>query len=339
MDNEDARALTREKKMASLAVFSMMIFGSAFWAIVLALEDIPPVTLGFLRAALAALFMLLLYFFLAFILKRGKWRDMRLILFAGMGTWRHRLLIVATAFFGTALPNILQNTGMLLMDPSSTSSLASLIQGVGPVFTIFLAWLLLKEKMGPWKITGIMIALPCTVVLTTYNEGGLSFRSDQALGGFLNLMTAISYSFSGLFLKMALNRRADPVALLGLNSAYAALMTAPLMVILWILGVERPIGTFSLSLTSGLALIYISICVYAVAAIIWYRVMQSGDLSRITFYVFLLPVFSVLLGYLLLGERLAWVQIAAGLVLITGVWIAQRSKKDNIYRVIRPPKV
>jgi drug/metabolite transporter (DMT)-like permease len=316
----------------------MMVFGTAFWAIVLALRDIPPVTLGFLRAAIAALFMAGLYLFMGLVLKRRYWLKREIWLFARLRKRRYMFIILGTAFFGTALPNILQNIGMLLMDPSSQSSLASLIQGVGPVFTIFLAWLLLKERLGRWKIAGLLISLPCTVILTTFSDSGISIGSDEALGGFLNLITAFSYSISGILLKMALNRKADPVALLGMNAFFGAMFTLPVMLMLWLTGVEEPIGTFGISLTGSLALVYISVCVYAVAAVIWYRVLSTGDLSRLTFYVFLLPVFSVSVGYLLLGERLDSIQLLAGIGLLVGVGIAQRSKKDKAPHVLRPPK-
>jgi len=333
------RIIGKDARMALLAILSMMIFGSAFWAIVIALEDIPPVTLGFLRAAIAAVFMVGLYLFLGFVLKRRRWLDPEVIFLGGLKNKRMMLIVFGTAFFGTAVPNTLQNIGMLMMDPSSTSSLASLIQGIGPVFTIFLAWILLKERMGIWKVLGLVITIPCTIFLTTYSGEGLSFTSDDAIGGFLNLLTAVSYSISGILLKTALNRKADPVALLGMNSLLATIMLLPLITILWITGVEEHIGAFNISLESGLSLIYLSVCVYAVAAIIFYKVLRSGELSKLIFFVFLLPLFSVFLGYLLLGERLEPLQILAGLILLAGVWLAQRSKKGNRDRVVRPPKV
>ncbi len=326
-------------RMTLLALFSMMIFGSAFWTLVLALDDIPPITLAFLRAFIAAVFMMLMYLFLGLVLGRKGWLKKERFLYAGLKDRKNIVLVIGTAFFGMVLPNIMQNVGMLMMDPSSTSSLASLIQGIGPIFTIFLAWIFLKERLGIWKIIGLLIAIPCMIVLTIYTKEGLSIGSDAAIGGILNLLTAMSYAVSGILLKMVLNKGADPVSLLGLNSAFGALLLLPITLGVWILSIEEPIGYFSISLTSGLSLFYLSVCVYAVAAIIWYKVIRSGDLSRVIFFIFLLPVFSVLLGYLLLGERLEVVQLLAGGLLLFGIWVSQRSKKDNKPQPLRPPKV
>ncbi|GEM_PF-676235 len=321
-----------------LAILSMMIFGSSFWAIVIALREIPPVTLSFLRAFIAALFMGALYLFMGKVLGRRKWLRKETVMRAGLKKRGDLVLVIGTAFFGTALPNILQNTGMMMMDPSSTSSLASLIQGVGPVFTIFLAFIILHEGMDRFKVTGLVISIPCTIVLTTYRSGGLDLWSGHTLGAVLNLLTAVSYSFAGILLKKLLDRKADPVALLGLNSAIGAAMIFPVMLIFRLLGSERPLTALHLSPTGFLSLFYLSVCVYAVAAIMWYRVLRSDQLSRVTFYVFLLPVFTVVMGYLLLDERLDMVQITAGVILLAGVWISQRSKKRNIPSLIVPEK-
>lgn len=268
--------IERNDRSTILAIFSMMVFGTAFWAIVLALKDIPPVTLGFLRSAIAAVFMMSMYLFLGLVLNRRNLLRKEWWLFVRMKKRRYLLIVLGTAFFGAALPNILQNVGMMMMDPSTKSSLASLIQGVGPVFTIFLAWIFLKDKIGVWIFVGLLISIPCTIILTTYSGNGIDLGSDQVFGGVLNLLTAVSYSISGILLKMALNRKADPVALLGMNAFLGALFTLPVLMVVWIAGVEDPIRAFSMSLESFLALIYISVCVYAVAAIIWYRVLSTG---------------------------------------------------------------
>lgn len=321
-----------------LAILSMMIFGSAFWAIVIALDGIPPITLGFLRAFIAFIFMILLFLILKYFRNEKIWLTGKRFWLAGMSDRRYLFLIMGCAFFGTTLPNMLQNVGMLMMDEGSTSSLASLIQGAGPIFTIMLAAIILHERLGPWKITGLVIAIPSTIVLTTYGSGGFDIGSEEALGGFLNLLTALSYSFSGLFLKSSFNRGANPVSLLTMNAFYGTLFTLPFLIILWIIGLEDPTMIVRIDLAELLSLIYISICVYAIAAIIWYKVMKRSELSKVTFFVFLLPIFSTAMGYLLLDERLTAVQIAAALVLIVGVFISQRTIRRSKADILAPPR-
>jgi drug/metabolite transporter (DMT)-like permease len=55
-----------------------------------------------------------------------------------------------------------------------------------------------------------------------------------------------------------------------------------------------------------------------------------GELSRVTFFVFLLPVFSYFVGYIMLDERLGTVQLMAGAILLAGVGISQVRRKKGI---------
>ncbi len=309
--------------MAVLAVLTMVVYSTSFWALVVALEDIPPLTLGLLRSFLAFLFILGLFFTLAIFKGDNRFLRPRYLLFAGLKKRRFALLFFGTAVFGTVLPNIFQNIGMTMMDPSSTSSLASLLQSVSPVFTITLSWVILRERLTTWKVVGLAIAIPATAFLTTYDQSGFDLGSDETVGALLNLLTALCYSFSGLFLKKALNEGAEPISIIALNGSLGTLLLLPIAVIFWAVGAEDPLLAFDAGLPALLSLIYLSVCIYAATSIVWYRVIRSDELSRITFYVFLLPVFSYIFGYIMLGDRLSLVQTISGLVLLFAVYLAQ----------------
>jgi drug/metabolite transporter (DMT)-like permease len=59
------------------------------------------------------------------------------------------------------------------------------------------------------------------------------------------------------------------------------------------------------------------------ASLLWFWLLRHGDASRVSAFYFLTPVFGLLLGALLLGERLTALDgvglavIALGLVLVT----------------------
>jgi drug/metabolite transporter (DMT)-like permease len=317
-----------DTSMVIIAVMTMLLFGTSFWGLVVALDGIPPITLGFLRALLVASFMFSLFLFMGKAIGRKGMLNKRILFTAGVKGKRPFLLVFMFAVFSTALPNLFQNLGLTLMDPTSTSSLAAFIQGVAPVFTIVLAVIFLKEKLGKWKVVGLLIALPATAVLTTYGSGGIDLSSKETLGAFLNLLTALSYSISGILLKTSLNRGADPLHLVFVNALYGMIFLIPFSLAAWSMGWEDPTSIFGSGIQVWLALIFVSIGLYGITAVLWYKVIQSGELSRVIFYVFLIPVFSYFVGYILLGERLDVVQMIAGLILLLGVGLSQvRGKK------------
>ena len=52
--------------------------------------------------------------------------------------------------------------------------------------------------------------------------------------------------------------------------------------------------------------------------------------SKAASYVNLIPVFSVLLGWTLLGERLSALQFVAASLVMAGVWLSQRQKQKDV---------
>jgi len=327
MGEEGRRAVRSMYSLEALAILAMLIFGTSFYALVVALRDIPPVTLGVLRSLLAVLFMSGLFLFERFVRGRRSHLTSRYMLFAGLKKRKHIILIFGTAFFGTALPNILQNIGMNMMDPSSASSLTSLIQGVAPMFTIILAAIWLHERLDRYKVMGLVFAIPATILLTTYSGSTVHLGSKETIGAALNLVTAMSYSMAGICLKSAMNRKADILSIIFLNAALGTIMQLPVLIGFWALGWEDPLMVLSVSAGPLLALFYLGVSIYAITGIIWYTVIQGSELSKATFFVFLLPLFSTVVGYVLLGERLSIIHLIAGIVLVGGVGISQLSKR------------
>lgn len=320
------RIIRTLRSTPAMALFTMMLFGTALFGMVVALEDVPPVLLATTRSSLASVFLvglLMIFWERATGIPRGNITFKRVVTadLKGKGLiW----IILGFALFSTLLPNIMQNVGITLMDPGSTSSLSSLIQGIGPVLTIFLAALILREHLDKWKVLGLVITLPATLILTTYGSSGFQLTSDTTIGGLLNLGTAISYSISAIFLKIALNRGGNPILLVAVNMIIGTILIIPIQIILISIGWESPADILHISLPSLLAVIYLSISISAIASFIWYLVLQREKVSKATFYIFLLPAFPVILGYLLLGERLDIIQVSAGLSVLLGVFISQR---------------
>lgn len=55
--------------------------------------------------------------------------------------------------------------------------------------------------------------------------------------------------------------------------------------------------------------------------ILWQRLMQKGDVGKITAFTLLIPFFTVILSVLLLGEHIDWPMIVGGLITMLGVGI------------------
>jgi drug/metabolite transporter (DMT)-like permease len=109
---------------------------------------------------------------------------------------------------------------------------------------------------------------------------------------------------------------------------YGTVVLVPFALITWVAGWEDPLSMIGSPPQVWLGLLYTSVGLYGITAVLWYRVISSGELSRVIFFVFLIPVFSYVVGYILLDERFDIVQLVSGMLLLIGVGISQiRTKK------------
>ncbi|MEA3560078.1 MAG: DMT family transporter, partial [Candidatus Thermoplasmatota archaeon] len=126
--------------------------------------------------------------------------------------------------------------------------------------------------------------------------------------------------------------------LVTVNSFFGVLFLIPITFIFIATGMESINWIGGVSIEGILALLYCSIGLYGIIAILWFELIKRSELSRITFFIFLIPLFSYFIGYIMLDERLTSAQLIAGLILLAGVGISQVRRKvinPNI-KMVRP---
>ena len=61
------------------------------------------------------------------------------------------------------------------------------------------------------------------------------------------------------------------------------------------------------------------------ASMLWFWILHHGEASRVSAYFFLTPVFGLLIGAALLGERLVWLDAIGLAVIAAGLSLVARS--------------
>lgn len=80
------------------------------------------------------------------------------------------LLALAVALFATVLPAFLMNAGIQRIGADQTALLSAL----GPVFTLWLAWLVLDETMTPIQLGGVILMISGVAFMTRKTGAGRS---------------------------------------------------------------------------------------------------------------------------------------------------------------------
>jgi drug/metabolite transporter (DMT)-like permease len=85
--------------------------------------------------------------------------------------------------------------------------------------------------------------------------------------------------------------------------------------------------SFSGSLTSSL--LYTGIVGTALAWMLWLGLVRAGEASRVAAYVFFVPLVSVALGAIFLGERLSVSLVVGGILVVFGIYLVNRAPRNE----------
>ncbi len=282
-----------------LAIISTVLWGASFPVLKIGLENVPPVLLGTFRY----LFAVPLFLIFSLILYGKK-------IFSMGNDWH---LFVALGLAGVTVPTILQNVGMM----STTAYMSSILQATGPIFTVLLAAYFLREKLTGYKVAGIIIASAGTYIALDIHFSNLG----SSMGNILVFLSAVSYATGSIIAKICLNKGYKPVHILTLSSIFG---TAFLVCIAPFFNV-----TLSFSAETWEVIIFLAVLSTFLPYVLWYVAMEKTEISRLSFFVYLIPVFATVFSYIVLGERITWVAVVAASIIITGITIAQTHRNLN----------
>ncbi|RLF50072.1 MAG: hypothetical protein DRN20_00195 [Thermoplasmata archaeon] len=294
----------------SVLIFYLTI-SSFYWAAAfiltkIALLWVPPVALAISRFLLAFIFLL-----------PGLYIMDRSVLQKSLKVLKFRKkLYIPLAFFGISLPTVLQNIGMLYI----SASMSALIQSVGPALTATFAVVFLRESATLGKIAGGALAFFGALLLSISGHG---VHSVEFLGSILILLSALCYAVSGVISKVCISID-DPQTVSLVEVFLGTLMLLPAIGIDFAIYHEISMASI-LYRRAMVSILLLALYSTAISIYIWYYALKKFELSVQAFYVYLIPVFAVLLGVLLLHDTFSPSQMLYSAMIIAGIYIVVRS--------------
>jgi drug/metabolite transporter (DMT)-like permease len=273
------------------------IWGASFMFIKIAVESVPAVPMTTLRLGLAALLMLALA------------RAYGEPLPSDPKLWG---LIVLAALFGNALPFTLISWGEEAID----SGLAAILMAPMPLTTILLAHLVTQdEKLSPAKLAGVGLGILGLIVLI--GPQSLTRLGDDTVRQLAVAAAGCCYAVNAVVSKwLTGGSRLGMVAAVMIASA--ALML--------------PLSLFNLSAWSfaptGISLISIVVLAVmqtAIGTLLMLGVVARQGASFFSQINFLIPLFGVVWGVLILAERPSPNAVAALGLILLGIAVARRA--------------
>jgi drug/metabolite transporter (DMT)-like permease len=277
----------------------MIIWGATPVATRLAVADLDPIHVGLLRTVFAGVLALPI----ALALRQPLPKDRRGLL----------LLIVSGASGFIVFP-LLYSVGQ-----RDTSAMhGGMILAALPIFTGSYAALVERRRPTARWIAGCIIALlgECALIALRAGSGG----AEPTWGGDLLVLVSALVVASGYVAGARLAQRGySSLATTLWGVALAAVVSAVIM------GADVARGGWpSAGWQSWTAVIYLASVTTILGYIGWYWALARGGIARIGTIQFFQPVSGLVLAALLLGERMTLLLLAASIVILAGVWTAQR---------------
>lgn len=289
------------------AIFAVVVWGASFIATKVALREISPVAVVWLRFAMGVLLlgaavMLRRQFAL---LNRNEW-----LYFALLG------------FLGITFHQSLQSNALLTSNAGTTAWIVS----TTPVFMTLLAWIVLKEKLDWIRTTGILLAfLGVLLVVSDGDLRSISLRSFGKPGDILILISAVNWAVFSV-----LSRR-------GLKTHPAALMMFYVMTFGWLFtSIGWLLTSIMFPATPGvseirqltqngwMAVAFLGIFCSGLAYIAWYDALKALSTAQTGVFLYIEPLVAVVVAFFILGEAITVPSLVGGGIIILGVWLVNR---------------
>ncbi|CAC6529044.1 DMT family transporter [Staphylococcus aureus] len=269
-------------------LFTIILWGSAFPMIKIALNDFSAESLSAFRLILATI--ILLPFVIIKKLPTPELRDIPVIFILG--------------FCGF----VIYHTALKFGETLISAGISGILVSTTPIFSSALAYIFLKEHFSKWNWLSSLVAFIGISIISISKD---DYTTINVLGVFIILLASFSESLYFTFQKKYIEKYGFIAFTL-----YTIMASSPFMLI-FIPEIINDIhgATF----TSIVSVLYLAIFPTIIPYVLLAYIVKSVGVSDATMSLYLTPIVSLLLSYLLLDELPTTLAIIGGIITLLGV--------------------
>jgi len=278
------------------AIMSMLFWGMSFVWTAIALKDYQPITIITLRLAIS---IVILFLWLKI---TGKLKKIKK---------EHYRLFLISALFNPFLYFLGENYGVMYTSPAISAVMIALIPLGVPIFAFFT----LGEKLSKLNVLGLVISFTGVLIMLLNNN--LSFETSPigVLALLFAVLTAIGYA---IYLKK-LSTMYSPILIIAVQNLLGLIYFLPFFLVL-------ELDDF-LSVTPNLELISsilaLAVLCSSLAFIGFTIATRELGVSRTNVFANLIPVFTGVFSFLMIGEKLDSQKLLGIFIVVAGLFLSQ----------------
>jgi len=275
------------------------IWGSSFFNIKIATYSFEPYTLALVRVIFATLFLVIFSFFL------------KIKINAFSKEWKIYALV---GLCNIAIPFSLIAVGTNRVD----SYLAAILMSTTPLTGSILAHIFTKdEKITFFKSMGIIIGF-AGVLLLFFDK--LIFNESNYFFALVILVGSTFYSIAGIIILKKMKNSGN------LDVTTSTMVWALIFLIPVAFLFEEPFDS-NPTLGSVLSLVYLGSIATGFAWWLRFKILMKNGLVFQTQVAYLIPIFGVIFGTLVLNEQITWKVLASIIIIMSGIFIVKKYNK------------
>ena len=194
---------------------------------------------------------------------------------------------------------------------SISTGLSAILNATVPLFGALVAWWWLKDRPDNSRILGLAVGF-IGVMLLSYDNA--SFKAGGS--GWAVLACLLATFFYGVAANAAKKYLTGVHPLATATGSQIGASIGLLLPTLWYWPAQNP------GLTSWLALLALGVVCTGIAYILYFRLIEHLGPARAVTVTFLVPVFAIIYGTLLLNEALTTWMLLCGAVVVLGTSLA-----------------
>jgi len=275
------------------------IWGSSFFNIKIATYSYEPYTLALIRVILATVTMLAVSFVY------------KIKIYAFSSSWRTYALV---GICNITIPFSLIAIGTNKID----SYLAAMLMSTTPITGSILAHFFIKdEKITFLKSLGIILGFTGILLLFFDN---LIINENNYLFVLIILLGSTFYSISGILILKKLKKSGN-INVTTSTLIWSVITLIPLSFIL-----EDPLSSTP-TIESTFSLVYLGVVATGFAWWLRFKILSKNGIVFQTQVAYLIPIFGVIFGSLILEEQITLKVLASLVIIISGIYIVKKYNK------------
>ena len=283
-----------------LLAFVSLVWAGSFVAVRMAVKEISPVDLGFLRFLVATPFMVL-------ILLLSK-KETRL-------PAKELLSLSVLGLTGVTLLYIFQFIGI----EYTTASTSAVLINTNVIFIVLLSATFLKEKFPLRKSAGIALSFVgvLVVIFAQMTNESIAFSNVFLIGCIFIILSAFCWAIYSIVGKRLLDKY-DPFTV----TTYAFVLGT-----IFFLPVVLPDITDviqGVSFNGWMAILYLALICSVFGYVAWYYALSRIEAGRAAVFLNLIPLFTIVISFFT-GEIPTFIFLMGAILIIYGVYLTQKS--------------